>query len=64
MSQKKAIGPEVGQRERFEQTARELGMEYLDEEKLREALRQIAPDKSAGHGDDDQSSDKSSKASS
>jgi hypothetical protein len=31
------------QRKRFEQAARELGVE-LDEEKLREALRKIAPD--------------------
>lgn len=32
------------QRDRFEQTARELGVE-LDEEKLKEALRKIAPEK-------------------
>lgn len=31
------------QRKRFEQAARELGVE-LDEEKLKEALRKIAPD--------------------
>lgn len=37
------------QRERFEQAARELGVE-LDEGKLREALRQIAPQKH--HSDD------------
>ena len=30
------------QRERFEQTARELGVE-LDEEKLKETLRKITP---------------------
>lgn len=34
--------PETDQRKRFEQTARELGVE-LDEEKLKEALRRIAP---------------------
>ena len=34
-----------GQRERFEQVARELDVD-LDEEKLREALRKIAPDTS------------------
>jgi hypothetical protein len=34
----------VRQRERFEQVARELGVE-LDEEKLKEALRKIAPEK-------------------
>lgn len=32
------------QRERFEKTARELGVD-LDEEKLRDALRRIAPEK-------------------
>ena len=32
----------TNQRERFEQAARELGVE-LDEEKLKEALRKIAP---------------------
>lgn len=32
------------QRERFEQAARELGVE-LDEEKLKEALRKIAPER-------------------
>lgn len=31
----------TGQRERFEQAARELGVE-IDEEKLREALRKMA----------------------
>ena len=39
--------PSTSQRERFEQAARELGVE-IDEEKLKEALRKIAPDK----GDD------------
>lgn len=34
--------PRESQRERFEQAARELGVE-LDEEKLKEALRKIAP---------------------
>lgn len=34
------------QRERFEQAARELGVD-LDEEKLKEALRRIAPEKIA-----------------
>lgn len=33
-----------GQKARFEQAARELGVE-LDEAKLKEALRRIAPDK-------------------
>ena len=33
------------QRKRFEQTARELGVD-LDEEKLKDALRKIAPDNS------------------
>ncbi|WP_340110599.1 hypothetical protein [Pikeienuella sp. HZG-20] len=32
------------QAERFEEAARELGVD-LDEEKLKEALRKIAPDK-------------------
>jgi len=32
------------QKERFEQAARELGVE-LDEEKLKEALRKLAPEK-------------------
>lgn len=35
---------EIDQSERFEQAARELGVE-LDEEKLKEALRKIAPEK-------------------
>lgn len=34
--------PAKSQRERFEQAARELGVE-LDEEKLKDALRKIAP---------------------
>lgn len=35
---------DASQRDRFEQAARELGVE-LDEAKLREALRRIAPEK-------------------
>lgn len=35
------------QRERFEQAARELGVE-LDEQKLKDALRKIAPDPQKG----------------
>lgn len=40
--------PGQSQRERFEQAARELGVE-LDEEKLKEALRKIAPSDHAKH---------------
>lgn len=36
-------GADKNQRERFEQAARELGVD-LDEEKLKEALRRIAPE--------------------
>lgn len=36
------------QRERFEQVARELGVE-LDEEKLKETLRKVAPKARANH---------------
>jgi hypothetical protein len=36
--------PQKRQRERFEQATRELGVE-LDEEKLKETLRRIAPEK-------------------
>lgn len=45
--------PETDQRSRFEQAARDLGVE-LDEEKLKEALRKIAPDpkKDSGKKDD------------
>ena len=39
------------QREKFEQTARELGVE-LDEEKLKEALRKIAPDGKTSRNDE------------
>lgn len=41
------------QRERFEEAARELGVD-LDEEKLREMLRKIAPEKPAPASDRDQ----------
>lgn len=38
------------QRKRFEQTARELGVD-LDEEKLKEALRRMAKERAADNGD-------------
>lgn len=38
--------PEI-QRERFERAAREFGVD-LDEDKLKDALRKIAPERSAG----------------
>lgn len=41
------------QAQRFEQAARDLGVE-LDEAKLKEALRQIAPDKHETGKSDDQ----------
>lgn len=51
------------QSERFEQAARELGVE-LDEEKLKETLRRIVPERSQHKSDasaDDSSEGKASK---
>lgn len=39
------------QQKRFEEAARDLGVD-LDEAKLKEALRKIAPEKPQGEGDD------------
>lgn len=64
MSYTFVVSKSDGQRERFDQAARELGVE-LDEEKLKDALRRIAPDKPEPRSPNgDQPSDKSSIASS
>ena len=48
-------GP-VDQRDRFEQAARELGVD-LDEEKLKETLRKIVPDRKPGTQPSEQKKD-------
>lgn len=49
---------DIDQRERFERTARELGVE-LDEEKLKVALRRIVP---SDHAKRDEASDETSQS--
>lgn len=50
MKSLKKSNPQLEQRSRFEQTARELGVE-LDEEKLKETLRVIAEDRAHAKSD-------------